>query len=148
MKTQSQRSLPVLSLAALAFALLGCPETTARNDTPLPGGPALTAAEDKDLEKLRSYSFAQRADFDAAVRSAVARLDAQIAALSPAPVAGAPAGGDAAKAREDLQSARAILDERIGKIEQAVPENWESVRNEVLTALGQAQSAFARAART
>ncbi len=146
MKFQNQRSIRILSLTTLAFALMGCPDTTAREDAQNSRGSFPTATRGDDLNKLGSYTFDQRAQFTAAVTEVTANLDARIAALGPVQSPGASADQSRIKAREALQSARAILAERITKVDQAIPANWESVRNEVLVALSQVQSAYERAA--
>ena len=147
MKFQSQHSFRLLSLTTVAFALMGCPETTAREGAQNPGNAFPAAAQGFDLNKLKSYPFDQRAEFSAAAIEATASLDTQIAALAPVQSAGAPAAENRIRAREEVQSARAILAERITKIDQAIPANWTSVRNEVLAALSQLQAAYERAAR-
>ncbi len=147
MKFQNQRSFRLLSLATVAFALMGCPETTARDAAQNPGGSFPAASQDWDLNKLKAYPFDQRAEFSAAVIEVTANLDTRIAALGPVQSAGAPANENRIRAREEVQSARAILAERITKVDQAIPANWTSVRNEVLAALSQLQAAYERAAR-
>lgn len=99
----------------------------------------------EDTSHLKSYTFAQRTEFAVAVRNVSTKLDAQIAAFGTAPTDGATETPDRAKAREELQAARTELEERLGRIDRAIPENWESVRDDVLSALEKVQSAYERA---
>lgn len=145
MKSVTHR-LPILS--ALAFlALLGAPNAGARGDVPVPGA-APTDRPEGATDKLESYTYDRRDEFAAAVQEAAQKLDAQIEALPPAPAAGTPVRETRAKALEEVKSARRILDDRIGRVEFAIPDNWITVRTEVLTALGQVRSACDRATRS
>lgn len=142
MKNHTLRCFPILTVALAlgAGSLLHAQVTPqAFPQQAQPGMPG------NDQEKLRSYSFAERTEFAAAVREAALKLDERLAGMSANP-AGAQPDESRAKAIEEAKAARTILEERLSKIDQAIPQNWESVRDEVLTALTQVQTAYERLA--
>ncbi len=137
MKHPIKQFLALPTLAVLALGLAGVPAVTARDNAASP----LAAGRDTvDLDSLKDYPYAQRAEFSAAVRQAVAGLDQQIAALTPADGAAVPPAR--AKGLQQLRETRRVLDERLGRLELAIAENWESLRAEVLSALHEVRAAY------
>jgi hypothetical protein len=132
-------------LAGLGLALLAASPALAENPAtaPTPTPPSVNTPRDADA--LKTYAYAQRADFTAKVRAAAARLDSQITVLAKRQKGGV-AGGGHALALEDLQSARTELGHQMGKLDDVPPENWEAVRDSVLASLTQTQIACEKAA--
>lgn len=142
MKNHTLRYVPILTIA---LALGVSPHLTAQVSPQVSPQQAQPGMPGNDQDKLRSYSFAERTEFAAAVREAALKLDERLAGLSANP-AGAQPDERRAKAIEEAKDARTILEERLSKINQAIPQNWESVRDEVLTALAHVQTAYERLA--
>lgn len=144
MKSHPSRRLPILTLAAALVAATG---TAALAQLPAPAPSMQPGMPGNEQDKLGSYPFAQRADFVAAVREIALKLDERFASLTTETASAQP---DATRARaiEEAKATRIILEERLGKVNQAIPENWESVRDEVLTALAAVQAAYERLAVT
>lgn len=94
-------------------------------------------------ETLHAVAFEHRQDFGQHVRNLVIKLDAQIAALN-RPGTG-PENSARAKAIDEAKSARILLENQLGKVDQATSANWPVVRDSVLDALARVQSALARA---
>ena len=143
MNNNPTRSLPLLALATLALAFVGCPDSTARESAQAGVPLAQPDIPGSDQDKLKSHSFAQRTEFASAVREIAIKLDERLAGLRSNPPGTQP-DESRTKALEEAKNTRLILDERLAKIDQAIPENWESVRDEVLTALAQVQTAYDR----
>lgn len=139
MKSSHQGSRSVRTLVLVLSALLGLaalPASALAQAT----GPAILRED--DLGKLRGYTFEQRADFIATVRTAAARLDARHAALSAGQTSPA-----RTKALEELKAIRAALDDSLAKAGETPADGWEAARNNVLSALTQLQAAGDRAAK-
>jgi|GEM_PF-6071076 len=133
------------SLTLLAFLCFAGSRTDAQ-EAPRAPVPPLEQPDkgDDSWEKLDTYRYEDRDEFEKVVRQIVADLDRQIAAIDPAAHATAPVGRS--RAFLDLQSARRILDERMGRIDLSIPENWDLIRTEVITALTRVRTACDKAA--
>lgn len=126
-------SRPLLLLTASALALAFTPVLATAATSPL----ADAASIKRDL---RSAPYEQREEFITAVNDAVTRLDARIAELG-ARQAGQAANEARVRAQEDLKSARADLDGKLGAFATASAETWSSVRDQALSALSRVQAA-------
>jgi hypothetical protein len=143
-------SLLLPAIVAITFILPAQSRLAAQDVTPgITQGPQvpLTVGEN-DIERLKTYAFEDRDEFAEDVRAAASTLDTHIAGLpSNTDLAAAQIGEPPAdRALAELTSSRSILEERISKIDLAIPENWELVRKEVVTALSQVRTAYLRAA--
>lgn len=137
---------PAFLPPALVVLALLAPAVAQTANAPRAPVPPLEQPGDAAWEKLDTYRYEQRDKFEQAVRQIAAGLDKQIAALEPA--GQTPAQTGRPRAILDLQAARRILDERMGRIELSIPENWDLIRAEVLTALAQVRTAYDKAAAT
>lgn len=137
-----------LLLLPLGFALLaGATARAQNNNPPQPVQPAIPAAPaTPETDALRSYSYDQRSDFMTAVQAAAARLDTLIVPLTKRQKGGI-AGGADAMTLEKLQTSRTELGHLVGQLQDATPENWNSLRDTVLASLAQTQDALAKAAK-
>lgn len=137
-----------LLLLSLGFALVAGATARAQNNNPpqtvQPSIPAAPATP--EVSALQGYSYEQRSDFTTAVQAAAGKLDSQIAPLTKRQKGGI-AGGADAMTLEKLQGSRTELGHLIGQLEDATPENWNSLRDAVLASLAQTQDAYEKAAK-
>ena len=137
-----------LLLLSLGLALVASTVARAQNNNPpQPVQPAIPAAPaTPETDELKSYSYEQRSDFTTGVQAAAAKLDTLILPLTKRQKGGI-AGGADAMTLEKLQNSRTELGHLIGQLEDATPENWNSLRDTVLASLAQTQDAYEKAAK-
>jgi hypothetical protein len=131
MKKLTSRSLFLLATSTLALAF--APSLVAADNHPL--AEAGTIKND-----LRSAPYEQREEFITAINDAVTRLDARIAEVN-ARHSGQPGSEARSRAQEDLKSARADLDGKLGAFATASAETWNAVRDQALSVLSRVQAA-------
>jgi len=131
MKTNLLR-ISLFALALPACFLASAPSLAANVEIP-----SVSAQSD-----LKSTPFEKRDEFTAAIKEAASQIDQRISSLEPEQT-GQPES--VTRAREELKSARADLDDRISALSNASAETWITVRDQALFSLNRVYAAYEKA---
>ena len=145
MKTPSARSLLVIGLSLLAFTATGraeqSPAVTAPRTDVAPPPPAPTTAE--IVTKLKTYTYEQRAEYALLVDDLTRKADAALTELSASYVE-VKSSPTRRKAMEAYRAAAADFKDKATKVDNAQPENWESITSNLATSWQNLQGAEAK----